>query len=379
MGGPPAPERAELDTVRHLGRRFPEARVREVPLVRAAELDLRADPTGSTRVWLALEQLQVAGSVKIRGALVAMSAAMARRASRGSAGDAPPCIVAGGSDNHARAVAYAACVLGANATVVLPRTASESARHHVRRYGAELVVAATDDWEDAEALAKELAITQGASYIGCTDEIEAALGNGASVGFEIVRALGGVPERVIAPFGGGSLATGLAWALAAETRAPHERSVWGVQHDAACTFALSLERDRAVEAVPSSGGASGCPLARGLSPEAFARARAALAGAVVVDEGQVDAAGSHARCEMGLVLERSAAVALAPVLFGLPEPLRGGDLVAVLTGRNVRTLERSESSDGTPAVRTLERSESSDGTPAVRTLERSESSDGTPE
>ena len=33
------PERANFDDVRHLGRRFASARVREVPLLRAAELD----------------------------------------------------------------------------------------------------------------------------------------------------------------------------------------------------------------------------------------------------------------------------------------------------------------------------------------------------
>ena len=50
--------------------------------------------------------------------------------------------------------------------------------------------------------------------------------------------------------------------------------------------------------------------------------------------------------ELGLVLEGSAACALVPVLEGLPEPMRartGGDLVVVLTGRNVdrATLDRA--------------------------------------
>jgi threonine dehydratase len=52
--------------------------VREVPLVRASELDARADPTGSTRIWLALEALQVTGSFQVRGALVAVAAASSK-------------------------------------------------------------------------------------------------------------------------------------------------------------------------------------------------------------------------------------------------------------------------------------------------------------
>ena len=39
--------------------------------------------------------------------------------------------------------------------------------------------------------------------------------------------------------------------------------------------------------------------------------------------------------ELGMVLEGSAACALASVLVALPGPLRGGDVVVVLTGRNV--------------------------------------------
>jgi threonine dehydratase len=35
------------------------------------------------------------------------------------------------------------------------------------------------------------------------------------------------------------------------------------------------------------------------------------------------------------VLEGSAAAALVPVLEGLPQEIRGGDIVCVLTGRNI--------------------------------------------
>jgi threonine dehydratase len=56
---------------------------------------------------------------------------------------------------------------------------------------------------------------------------------------------------------------------------------------------------------------------------------------VITTEAQIAAAMVHAHRGMGLVLEGSAATALAPVLFGLPEPLCGGDVLVVLTGRNV--------------------------------------------
>jgi threonine dehydratase len=322
------PDSSAFAAVRHLGRRFPQARLREVPLVRAAELDARADPSGSTRVWLALEALQVTGSFKVRGAFCALAA---HALAHGAGGH----VVTASAGNHGAAVAYAAGVLGVGATVVVPRTAPRTKRDKVQRYGAELVVAASDHFDDAEGLAKEIAATQGAAFISSYDDLDVVLGNGASLGFEIVRALGGVPEHVLAPFGGGGLSTGLAWALAVEADDPLARGVWGVQSEASCAMAASLESGAAVERLEASGSTLADGLAGGISAEAFARARAAVAGVLVAGEGQIAAAMAHAYLDMGLVLEGSAAVALVPVLVGLPDALRGGDLVVVLTGRNV--------------------------------------------
>ena len=218
-----APDRSRLEAVRHLGDRFPAARLREVPIVRAADLDTRADPDGDTRVWLALEALQVTGSFKVRGALVALEAHRGRGAA-----------VAASGGNHGLAVAYAARVLGLDATVCVPRTASPAKCAKIERYGAELVVAESDLLEDVETLAREIARSRRSAYIAQCDDLDVVAGNGASLGFEIVRGLGGVPERVLAPYGGG-LATGLSWALRAEARdrlAPASKgmgpTVWGV-------------------------------------------------------------------------------------------------------------------------------------------------------
>jgi threonine dehydratase len=301
--------------------------VREVPVVRAAELDPRADPTGATRVWLALEALQVTGSFQVRGALLAVASA-SRSESRSRH------VVAPSVGNHGIGVAYAACVLGVSATVVVPRTASHTKREKIERYGAELVVASTDRYDVAEGLAKEIAATQGAAFVA-TEDVEVMLGNGSSLGFEIVRGLGGLPERVIAPFGGGGLATGLSWAMAADAVGPAERNVWGVQSEACAHMAAALEQGSVVDLPCAHGPTLAEELAGVPSADAFERARSAIAGIALVTETQIASAMVHAYEDMGLVLEGTAAVALAPVLFGLPDPLRGGDVVVVLTGRNI--------------------------------------------
>jgi threonine dehydratase len=329
VGAPPADV---LATVRALGARFPEARLREAPVARAPELDVRADPTGRTRIWLVLEALQVTGSFKVRGALVGL----ANRAKRGEQ------VIAASAGNHGVGVAYAANVMGARVTVVVPRTAPRTKKARIESLGAELVIAPSDSYDDAEDLAKELAASRGGSFLSPYDDEDVVLGNGASLGFEIVRALGGVPERVIAPFGGGGLTTGLGWAMAEEsTQSPGPRIVWGAQSEQACAMAQSLEAGHAIERVPMQGATLAEGLEGGISARAFERARGAVAGVTVVSEEAIAQAMAYSYRDMGLVLEGSAAAALAPVLSGLPAQLCGGDMVVVLTGRNV-DLERLE-------------------------------------
>jgi threonine dehydratase len=321
------PSSDSLDAVRDLGARFPEARLRKAAVVRATELDRRADPTGATRVWLAIESLQVTGSFKVRGALVAL--------------DAMPegvTAIAASAGNHGAGVAYAARVLGKTARIVVPQSTPTVKREKIAKYGAELVVAPSPHYDDAEALARALAEAQPdrTRFISPYDDVDVIAGNGASLGFEIVGALGGVPEVTLVPFGGGGLATGIAVAFAAEAQEQlgTVRRVWGVQSEASPAMADSLEKNAAVERL-EGGETLAEGLEGGISVDGFERARGAIAGIVVVPEGAIAEAMAFAYASLGLVLEGSAAVALTPVLGGLPPELRGGDTLVVLTGRNL--------------------------------------------
>jgi threonine dehydratase len=100
-------------------------------------------------------------------------------------------------------------------------------------------------------------------------------------------------------------------------------------------MADSLERGAAVEKMSAPGGTLADGLEGGIPARPFSRARQSVAGVVVASEAALSAALAYAFKELGLVIEGSAACALAPALAGLPEPLRGGDVVLVLTGRNI--------------------------------------------
>jgi threonine dehydratase len=291
--------------------------LRPCSLARLSEADGRAH----ARVWVALELLQVTGSFKVRGALLAMS----RLASKGETR-----VVAASAGNHGAGVAYAARALGLHATIVVPKGAPETKRARIASYGAELVVSPSEGYDAAEREAIALAAERGLPFLSPYDDVAVLAGNGASLGYEIAAALGRSPAVVLAPFGGGGLATGLACAL------PESR-VWGAQSEASPAFARSLERGSAVESLdPEPTLADG--LEGGISKRAFARARAVVSGVVVVGEAAIGAAMAAAYRSLGVTIEGSAAAALAPLLDELPQELRpseGGDLVVVLTGRNV--------------------------------------------
>jgi threonine dehydratase len=309
-----------LPTAAHLARaqgvasRFPEANLRGVSLVRAP-ID-----RGGLRIWLALECMQVTGSFKVRGALLAMESLVA--ASPGRTVE----VIAASAGNHGIGVAFAAKAMGAKATIVVPRGAPKTKTDKIAGYGATVVLAQSTGYDDAEAEAIELARTRGLPFLSPYDDLDVLVGNGASLGFEIARALGKDPDVVYAPIGGGGLATGLACALSSSR-------VWGVQSEASCAFAQSLESGVAVTTLPPAiTFAEG--LEGGISVRGFARAAATLAGAIVVTEEELARAVTFAYREMGLMLEGSAAVALAPVLAPNVDEV-DGDLVVVLTGRNV--------------------------------------------
>jgi len=329
------------DAVRDLRRRFPEANLVPTAVVRVPALDRIADAGGRARVWLALESLQVTGSFKVRGALVALAEARERLGSGAH-------VVAASAGNHGAGVAYAARALGLRATVVMPEGAPEAKRARVLGYGAELVETATSHYDDAEPHAVRLARDAGAAFVSPYDDPFVAAGNGGSLAFDVVRALGRVPDVVVCPLGGGGLASGLGWALEkaaleAGKPDPRRRRVWGVQSEASPAMALSLERGAAVTRLTVSAKTLAEGLEGGISETGFARAAAAIAGVIVTEEDAIARAMAFALSELGLVLEGSAATSLVPLLAGACPGLRdepgegvlGQDVVAILTGRNV--------------------------------------------
>jgi threonine dehydratase len=203
--------------------------VRRTPLLAAAPLQ---DPPGAASLWLKLENLQVTGSFKARGAASRRATLSADALARGL------CTASGG--NHGLAVAYAGWLSGVPSTIYLPANTSPAKVRAFERWGARVVVEG-EVWDDANRAALRVAEHQGLTYVHPFADPAVIAGQG-TVALEILDDLPDVDTIVVA-IGGGGLASGIGVALRA--RRPAARVI-GVEPVGAPTLHDSLAAGRLV-------------------------------------------------------------------------------------------------------------------------------------
>src|SRR4051812_2266158 len=177
-------------------------------------------------VALKCENLQRAGSFKIRGAYVRMSR-LSESERRGG-------VVAASAGNHAQGVALAAKLLGIPATVFMPDGAPIPKVEATRAYGADVRFAGAT-LDEAIPVAQRYADESGAVLIHPFDHPDIVAGQG-TVGLEILEQCPEV-KTIVVSTGGGGLVSGIAAAVK-EVR-PDVRIV-GVQAAGAAAYPPSL-------------------------------------------------------------------------------------------------------------------------------------------
>ncbi|MDL4821056.1 threonine ammonia-lyase [Actinomadura opuntiae] len=287
------------------------------PVVRCDFLDAA---TG-TRLWLKAENLQLGGSFKIRGALLATT----RLAACGGRG-----VLAQSTGNHAIAVALAARRQGLATTVVLPEDALPNKVRRLGEIGARVVTAGTT-LADRLAVLDELRERDGYSVVDPYENRSVVVGQGTATAelIEQVEHEGGRLDAIVVPIGGGSAIAGAC--LAVSGRAI---DVVGAEPAAVPAFAAALGAGRPVT-VPA-----GLTIADGLRPDRvgalpFGIARDAVDRIVPVPEAAIADALRAALLHARLLVEPAAATALAAAIDLGPE--LGDDVGVLLTGGNVET------------------------------------------
>ncbi len=199
-------------------------------------------------VYLKCENLQRTGSFKARGAYLRIARLTAAERARG--------VIAASAGNHAQGVAFAAALLGAKATVVMPDGAPLPKIAATRSYGAEIILHGARV-EDALAHAMALAQEQESVFIHPFEHPDVIAGQG-TLGLEIVGQCPGV-RTIVVPVGGGGLAAGIA--IAARGSDPSIRVV-GVQAEVVAPFPASLVAGHPVPVESAPTMADGIAVAR---------------------------------------------------------------------------------------------------------------------
>jgi threonine dehydratase len=276
---------------------------------------------GGGRVWIKAECLQQGGSFKLRGAFNRLLQLDEEERSRG--------VVAFSSGNHAQGVAIAARRLGIAATIVMPSDARTVKREATLAAGAE-IVAYDRMTESREEIGARLAAAKGATLVPSFDDVDVIEGQG-SVGVEIAVQLGGSPDTVLVPCGGGGLSGGIALALP-------EAEVIAVEPAGWDDMGRSLEAGEPVpvgdDPPPTLCDALQTKL---VSPLTLGALRSRGARAVSVSEAEVEAAMAFAARHLRIVAEPGGAVALAALLAGRAEGVTDRTVV-VVSGGNVDPL-----------------------------------------
>jgi threonine dehydratase len=311
----------ELEDVQRAAERLAGVSHR-TPVLTSRTLDER---TGA-RVHVKAECFQRGGAFKFRGAYNKVSSLDEDALRRG--------VLAYSSGNHAQAVALAAALLGAQATIVMPEDAPAAKLDATRGYGADVV--AYDRWtESREEIGAQLAAERGLELVKPYDDPLIMAGQG-TVALELLEQAPGL-DVVLVPVSGGGLIAGCA--TAAKALRPRIRVI-GVEPQAGDDTRRSLaDGERVHIDVPHT-------IADGLQATepgelTFEVNRQRVDEVVTVTDEEIVAAMVFLFDRLKLVTEPSGAVGVAALLSGKLDA-QGASVGVVVSGGNVGAARFAE-------------------------------------
>ncbi len=313
----------DLETIRQAHRRI-APHIHRTPVLTCASLDAMA----GALLFFKCENLQKTGSFKIRGATNAIFSLGPEEAARG--------VVTHSSGNHAAALALAARWRSVPAWIVMPSNAPLAKRKAVESYGGRITyceptLAARD------ATAQQIMAKTGAVLIHPYDDLRIIAGQGTAA-LELLKE---VPDLdvILAPVSGGGLLSGTAIAAKSLRRVvgvpslrDREVRVIGCEPRNADDAYRSLATGRIERIERADTIADG--LRASLSELTFAILRERVNEIVLITEDEIVEAMRYVWERMKLIIEPSAAVAVAPAL-ARRLPAEAKRVGIILSGGNV--------------------------------------------
>ena len=291
--------------------------IHKTPIIKSSGL---TESVGS-EIVLKLENLQVTGSFKIRGATNKILSLSDDERKRG--------VIAVSSGNHGRAVAYVARRFSIPAVICISETVPGNKVQAIQELGAEVVIAGKT-YDEANKNALRLQNERGLTMVHPFDDPYVIAGQG-TIGLELMEEL---PEinTVIVPLSGGGLLSGIALALKSINA---KIQTIGVSMDRGPAMVESLEAGEIVEVIEEPSLADA--LVGGIGNNnayTFELIQKYVDETVLVSEKEIAAAMTYALEKHQLVVEGGGSVGIAALLAGKVKNL-GRKVVVVISGSNV--------------------------------------------
>jgi len=298
------------------------------PLIRSHALEKELDFANGRHVWLKDYGWTPVGSFKVLGALNWME----RNAD--AIGDRP--VAAHSSGNFACGIAYAGMRYGKRVLIVMPDSAPQVKFDMARSFGAEIRtynIATDHETGDRDRITKEIAEQENAVQASPYDDVNVIAGNGVG-GLEIVQELqkrGRNVSQFLCQVSGGGLMAGHALTIADGFP---DAKIIGVEPDGADDFRQSLAAGERIT-LPRPKSICDGLLSYDVGQHNWPILQAHVAESVAIPDHETREAMKWLYETHGLRTEPSGAIATAAVLQGRFFPDGDGDLVIVISGRNL--------------------------------------------
>ena len=318
---------ASIEDVRAAERVIRE-HVSPTPLIRSYALERELKLPASRRVWLKDYGWSPAGSFKLLGALNWMANSLER------IGDRP--VAAHSSGNFASGIAFAGMRYQKRVIVVMPETAPRVKFERTRSFGAEIRtydIARDHETGERDRLTRQIAEEERAVQASPYDDPFVIAGNGVG-GLETTQELtrqGRGLSHFFCPVSGGGLMAGQALAIADEF--PQARII-GVEPAEADDFRQSLAAGRRMRVDKPTSICDGL-LSYDVGEHNWPILQKLVQQSLPIPDAATRQAMRWLYDQHGLRVEPSGAISVAAALSGKVSFDGEGDVVLVVSGRNV--------------------------------------------
>lgn len=291
--------------------------IHRTPVMRVPTHALLRPIKSAPNLYLKLENLQVTGSFKARGALSKVLSMQPHELKKG--------VVTASGGNHGIAVAYAARQVNVPALIYVPEAINPEKRRYMNEWGGETIVAGPI-FHNALTMARKVSEEEGIPFVHTFADRHVICGQG-TLGVEILEDIPDLDVLVVA-IGGGGLIGGIA--IAAHAINPKLRII-GVEPTGAATLYTSLKEGRIVK-LPEVKTKAGTLSMSQTTKINFDLVRDHVEEVVLVSDEEMKKAAEWLWFEMGVAAELSGAAAIAALMQGRVPVSKDEKICALVCG-----------------------------------------------